>query len=68
MVAANAKQTSEIHTNDNESFISYQYRYPDLEVQRIQKKKKRKLEKRKISQKFIFQRTKVVIKGSTMMN
>ena len=40
MVAANAKQTSEIHTSDNENFISDHYKYPNLEAQPIQKKKK----------------------------
>ena len=34
--------TSEIHTNDNESFIWDQYKDPDIEVQTIQKKEKRK--------------------------
>ena len=41
-------QTSEIHTNNNESFISHQYKYPDIEAQTIQKKK-RKHKKRKMS-------------------
>ena len=40
--AANAKQTSEIHTNNNESFISDQYKDSNLAMQTIQKKKKRK--------------------------
>ena len=68
MVAANVKQTSEIHTNENKGFISDQCGYPDLEAQIIQKRRKESRRKRTISQKFIFQRTKAVIKGSTMMN
>ena len=45
-VAADAKQTSKIHTNDNESFVSDQCNVPHLEPQAIQKKKKRKQEKK----------------------
>ena len=46
-MAPNEEQTSEIHTNDNESFTSDQYKDPDLEVQTIQKKKKQKQKKKK---------------------
>ena len=45
MTTENAKQTSEIHTNKNEGFISEKYKNLDLEVQTIQKKKKRKQKK-----------------------
>ena len=56
------------HTLLNESFISDQYKDPDLEVQTIQRKKKESRRKRKRSPKLIFQKRKVVIKGSAMMN
>ena len=60
MATADAKQTSTIHTNYNESFISDHYKDSELEAQTIKKKKK--------SQKLIFQGTKAVTKGSAMMN
>ena len=41
-VAANTKQPSEIHTNENKGFISDQYKDPDLEIQTVQKKKKKR--------------------------
>ena len=67
MAAANAKQICEIHINDNDSFISDQFKDLDLEAQTIQKKKKRK-QRKTISQTLIFQRTIAVIKGTTMVN
>ena len=61
MTATNTKQTSEIHTHENEGFISDHYKDHDLKVQIIQKEKKKNL-------KIDISETKAVIKGSTMMD
>ena len=47
MAGAGAKKTSKMHTNDNESFISDQYKDQDFRAQKMQKKKKRKQKKKK---------------------
>ena len=47
MAAENVKQTSEIHTVDNEGFVSDQYKDPDIEAATIQKKGKQKKKKNK---------------------
>ena len=67
-VAADAKQIRKIHTIDNESFISNQYKDPDLEVQTIQKKKNESRRKKKNKSNTDILRTKTVIKGSAMKN
>ena len=67
MAAANAKQTSEMHTYNNGNFISDQCKDPDLKVQTIQKKEESR-RKRKMIKKMTFQRMKAVTKSSTMIN
>ena len=68
MAPAEAKQTSRIHTNDNESFTLIDYKDPDLEVQTIQRRRKESRRKRKISQELMIQGTKAMTNGSAMMN